>query len=228
MFLVAYFFAPDRISAGNLTHRFGLFFFLALLVFLATRPMPRWSQVLALVVVFGVLGASRMIHSIFLAQLNEDISEIQEMTPYLEAGSTVESINTSSNWVHKHFLLYTGDKKELVHLRNPQCAGQFPVRWNEYSLPECYMGDVRVLPKWAPDIGGLGHRKVQVDYIILFDQKSFREVEVSPHWQGILEEHFALGDEQDWRQVLEKHYELVMHTSQERGALYRKSSRCSA
>jgi len=74
LFLAAYFFAPDRISAGSLTHRFGLFFFLALLVFLASRPMPRWAQLLALLVVFGVLGSSRMIHGIFLAQLNEDIS----------------------------------------------------------------------------------------------------------------------------------------------------------
>jgi hypothetical protein len=206
MFLVAYFFAPDRISAGSLTHRFGLFFFLALLVFLATRPMPRWTQLLTLLVVIGVLGSSRMIHGIFLKKLNEDISEIQEMSPYIENGSTVFSINTSNNWVHRHFQLYVADEKELVHLKNPQCAGQFPVKWNEHTLPECYLGDEWIKPDRAPDIRGLGHRKLQVDYITVFYQKAFWEAE----------------DEEKWQKVLQEQYELVLTTSRDLGALYRK------
>jgi len=206
LFLGAYFFAPDRISAGSLTHRFGLFFFLALLVFLATRPMPRWIQVVVLVGIFGVLGSARMIQGKFLAQLNDDISEIQEMSPYMEDGSTVFSINSSNNWVHKHFQLYVADEKELVHLKNPQCAGQFPVKWNEYSLPECYLGDEWIKPDRAPDIRGLGHRKLQVDYVTVFYQQAFWKAE----------------DQKKWQQILRDHYELVLFTSRERAALYRK------
>jgi len=206
MFLGAYFFAPDRISAGSLTHRFGLFFYLALLVFLATRPMPNWAQVLALVVVFGGLGYARMIQGTFLAQLNRDISEIQEMSPYMEDGSTVYSLLSSNNWVHRHFQLYVADEKELVCLRNPQCAGQFPVKWNEHSLPECYLGDQWIKPDRAPDIRGQGHRKLQVDYITVFYQETFWEAE----------------DQREWQQILQDHYELVMLTSREQAALYRK------
>jgi len=206
MFLVAYFFAPDRISAGSLTHRFGLFFFLALLVFLATRPMPRWSQLLTLLVVVGVLGTSRTIQGTFLKKLNEDIAEIQEMEPYMEEGKTVFSINASDNWVHRHFQLYVADAKELVHLKNPQCAGQFPVKWNEHSLPECYLGDQWIKPDRAPDVRGLGHRKLQVDYITVFYQDAFWESE----------------KEELWQQILRDHYELVLTTSRDLAALYRK------
>jgi hypothetical protein len=206
LFLIGYFFAPDRISAGSLTHRFGLFFFLALLVCLASQPMPRWTQLLALLVVVGVVGSTRSIHSIFLMKLNEDISEIQEMSHYMEDGSTVLSINSSNNWVHRHFQLYVADQKELVHLKNPQCAGQFPVRWNEHKLPECYVGDQWIKPERAPDIRDQGHRKLQVDYITVFYQKAFWEAE----------------DEQKWHQILQENYNLVMTTSRDLGALYRK------
>jgi len=205
-FLVVYFFAPDRISAGSLTHRFGLFFFLALLVSLASRPLPRWSQLLTLLVVLGVLGSTRAIQSVFFYKLNQDISEIREMSEYMEEGSTVYSINSSDNWVHRHFQLYVADEKELVHLRNPQCAGQFPVRWNEHSLPECYAGDQWVKPDRAPDIRGSDHRRLQIDYITVFYQHRFWESE----------------DEQLWQAILEEHYEPVMLTSRELGALYRR------
>lgn len=206
LFLGAYFFAPDRISAGSLTHRFGLFFFLALLVCLTSRPLPRWSQLLALLVVVGVLGSTRVIQSVFFYKLNQDISEIREMSDYMDEGSTVYSINSSDNWVHKHFQLYVADEKELVHLRNPQCAGQFPVRWNENSLPECYAGDQWVKPDRAPDIRGSDHRRLQIDYITVFYQQRFWEAEENQLWQTILEEH----------------YEQVMLTSRELGALYRR------
>ena len=205
LFLVAYFFAPDRISAGSLTHRFGLFFFLCLLVCLATQPLPRWAQLLTLLVVLGVLGSTRIIHGKFLDKLNQDISEIQEMSPYIEDGSTVFSINSSNNWIHRHFQLYVADEKELVHLKNPQCAGQFPVKWNEHKLPECYLGDMWIKPYSAPDIRGLGHRKLQVDYITVFYQKAFWEAQ----------------DEEKWHKILEENYELVMITSNELGALYK-------
>ena len=208
LFLVAYFFAPDRISAGSLTHRFGLYFFLALLVCLATQALPRWTQLLTLLVVVGVLGSARTIHSHFYHKLNQDISEIQEMTPYMEDGSIVLSINTSNNWIHRHFQLYAADEKELVHLNNPQCAGQFPVKWNKDKLPECYAGDQWVKPDRAPDIRGEGHRKVQVDYITVFYQKVFWESE----------------EDQKWQQVLEEYYELVMLSSHEQAALYKSKA----
>ena len=206
LFLVAYFFAPDRLSAGSMTHRFGLFFFLALLICLATRPMPKWIQLLSLLVVLGVLGSTRIIHSYFYNKLNEDILEIREMAEHMEDASTVYSLNASNNWVHRHFQLYAADEKDLVHLKNPQCAGQFPVKWNLASLPECYAGDQWVKPDRAQDIRGKGHRQLQIDYITVFYQKEFWEAE----------------DNQKWQEILEEHYELVMLTSRELGALYRR------
>jgi hypothetical protein len=206
LFLLAYFFMPDRISAGSLTNRFGLFFFLALIVFLAATPIPRWLQLLSLVVLLGVMGSTRVIHHDFIRKLNKDVLEIREMETYMEEGSTVYSLNNSTNWIHRHFQLYVADEKELVHLRNPQCAGQFPVKWNAEALPECYLGDQWIKPDRAPDISGMGHRRIQVDYITVFYQERFWESE----------------EEEKWHELLSRHYDLVMITSRKLGALYRK------
>jgi hypothetical protein len=208
-FLLSYFLMPDRISAGSLTHRFGLFFFLALIIFLVSHPTPKWLQMTALLVVLLVMGSTRLIHYSFLTKLNRDVMEIKEMEAFMEDGSTVYSLNSSNNWIHRHFQLYAADEKKLVHLRNPQCAGQFPVRWNEQTLPECYAGDSWVKPDRAPDISGQGHRKLQIDYISVFYQKQFWESE----------------EEEAWQEVLLQHYELVMTTSRELGALYQKKHR---
>jgi len=206
LFLTAYFFLPDRISAGSITHIFVLYFFLTLIVFLASFPMPRIIQMASLIVLIVVMILARQNHLPFMQKLNKDIADIQEMSPHMEEGSTVLSINTSDNWIHLHFQLYAADNKALVHLNNPQCAGQFPIIWNENRLPECYVGDQPYRPGGAPSVEGEGHRKLQVDYITVFYYPRLWENEAFQYWQEILEEH----------------YELVMTTPRELGALYHR------
>ena len=109
----------------------------------------------------------------------------------------------------KFMAAYVADEKELVHLKNPQCAGQFPVKWDEHTLPECYLGNQWIKPDRAPDIRGSGHRKLQVDYITVFHQQAFWEAE----------------DEEKWQQILDEHYELVIITSRELAALYRRKQK---
>jgi hypothetical protein len=208
LFLLAYFLLPDKISAGNLTHRFGLYFFLTGIVFLASHPAPRVLQLVSLVVVIVVMILARQNHFPFLKQLNDDIMEIGEMTSHMEEGSTVLNINTSDNWIHVHFQLYATCDHALIHLRNPQCAGQFPLIWNEDRLPECYVGDLSYQPGGTPDITGRGHRMLQVDFITIFYHQPFWEDE----------------ENETWHELLNAHYELVMTTSRKLGALYHRKN----
>ena len=205
IFLLAYFLAPDRISAGNLTHRFGVFFFLSLVVLLAAQPVPPWMQLITVAVLLGVMGITRNIHHDFYERLNADIGEIREMSPYMEEGTTVVSINTSDNWIHRHFQLYAVVDKSIVHLDNPQCRGQFPVVWDKTSLPESYTGDRFYRPAGSPDVRGEGYRILQVDYITVFYHERF--------WE--MEEYAA------WQQILEEHYERVVVSSGGRAGLYK-------
>jgi hypothetical protein len=206
LFLLAYFLAPDRISAGNLTHRFGVFFFLSLVVLLAAQRIPPWAQMVTVAVLLGVMAYTRHIQHDFYVRLNGDIGEIREMTPYMEEGTTVLSINTSDNWIHLHFQLYAVVDKSVVHLDNPQCGGQFPVIWNKETLPECYAGDHFYRPPGSPDIYGMGHRVLQVDYITVFYNERFWETKEYETWQHILRDY----------------YEPVVVSSGGRAGLYRR------
>jgi len=206
LFLMAYFLAPDRISAGNITHRFGVYFFMSLAVLLAAQSVPGWMQLVTVAVLLGVMVHTRSIHHEFYVKLNKDIGEIREMTPHMEGGTTALSINTSDNWIHLHFQLYAVVDKPIVHLNNPQCAGQFPIVWDAASLPECYTGDRAYRPGGMPDISGMGHRILQVDYITVFYHERF--------WE--MEEYEA------WQEILRVHYEQVVVSSRGLAGLYRK------
>jgi len=206
LFLVAYLFLPDRISAGSLTHRFGLFFFFSLITLLAFQPIPKFIQILTVLLLLGITWQARENQHHFMKALTSDIKDIRTMAPYMKDGSTIVSLNASNNWIHIHFPLYVAVDKPLVHLNNPQCAGQFPIIWNEERLPECLVGVDTYRPTDAPDVSGQGRSREQVDYITVFFQKSFWDNE-SNHY---------------WHEILNNHYQLVMTTPRELGALYQR------
>ncbi len=204
-FLAAYFFMPDRISAGNLTNRFGLYFFLALIIFLSALKVPRWLQLLTVVVLIGVMLQTMRVQYSFLKRLTEEMMEIRELIPFIEDGTTMAGVNTSDNWIQGHFQLYAAIDREVVHLDNPQCRGQFPVIWNQKDLPECFTGSERYWPSGAPDVTGLGHRQLQVDYITVFYYNRFLESD----------------DYEQWKNILGEYYTLVKVSSHQRAALFK-------
>jgi len=206
MFLGFYFLLPDQISAGSLTNRFGLFVFFGGITFLATQKFPRAMQLLVLLVLIGATTKTRLIHHDYLSRMDAEIRELKELSDHLEEGSTVISINTTRNWIHHHTQLYVVDDLSVIHLNNPQCAGQFPIVWNLHTLPECFTGDVEFQPHSSPDVKEMGHRIEQVDYITVFYYRHLWENEAYQKWQDILNDH----------------YELVTVSSYERAALYKR------
>lgn len=206
MFLGFYFLLPDRISAGNLTNRFGLFFFFGVIVFLASQKYPKALQLFAVIVLIGCTTSTRLIHHYYLSRLDAKITELKELSSFMEEGSTVVSFNTTKNWIHHHTQLYVVDDLSIVHLDNPQCGGQFPIVWNSPTLPVCITGDIEFRPPSSPDIKGKEHRVEQVDYITVYLYRRLWEDDTY----------------QEWQDILTMDYELVAVSSQERAALYKK------
>ncbi len=184
-FLGLYFFAPDRISAGSLTHRFGLFFWLALITWLAVQKFPKVFHIIALVVVLFSISYTRFVHQRFYHNLNRDIKELEELAVRMEPNSIVYSLNTSHNWIHLHFPLYAASDDPLVHLRNPQCQGQFPVVWNNEALPACYAGEKQVVLPGSKG-GGASGNSMEIDYITVFGHEKFVSDSTNAEWHAIL------------------------------------------
>jgi len=206
MFLGFYFLLPDRISAGSLTNRFGLFFFFGTIVFLASQKFPRSLQLFALLMLSGSTISTRLIHHQYLSRSNKEIMELKELSDHMNEGSTVISINTTNNWIHHHTQLYVADELSVIHLNNPQCAGQFPIVWNEKSLPRCFTGEHPFRPSGSPDVSGLDHKVEQVDYITVFYHRRL--------WEN--------DSYEQWQDILHNNYDLVSVSSQKRAALYRR------
>ncbi len=198
VFLGLYLFAPDRISAGNLTNRFGLFFFFGLIIWLSAQKFPRTFQVLALLIILFSVIYARSIHHRFYKQYNKDISEICELSEYMEPNSVMYYLPESQHWdpdVFKlywtqiHFQLYAVVDAPLVHLKNPQCQGQFPVVWNLETLPRCFAGPKQVNPSGAPEVPDT-YPEMEVDYITIFYNDRYWNDSTNAEWQGILKEYY--------------------------------------
>lgn len=191
VFLGLYLFAPDRISAGSLTHRFGLFFFLALITWLSVQKYPPVFHVVSVALLLAVISYTRATHYRYYRNLNRDIAHIEKLADHMEPNSVVYSLNATNNWVHRHFQLYAASDDPLVHLKNPQCQGQFPVVWNMPSLPRCFAGTHEVRPAGAGKVPD-DRQRVQVDYVTVFFYDRFMADSTNVMWQQILEEDYTL------------------------------------
>ena len=188
-FLALYFFAPNRISAGSLTHRFGLYFFLLVVTWLSMQKWPKTFQVLTVIVVLFSITYARTTQHRFYVRLNKDIRDLTELTDYMEANSVVDYRLKSNNWTHIHFPLYAALDKPLVHLRNVQCWGQFPMVWNYDDIPRTYAGDRPVRPSGAVEISK-DHPIRQIDYITVFYVDRFWNDSTEAEWHTVLSEDY--------------------------------------
>ena len=205
VFLVIYLVNPDRFTAGDLTGRAGLFFFLLLIMWVTRLRLPGWTNLLVVgVVLFAVIYKQAVLPR-FYAPQNEIIAELQELDPYLEEGSTVWPLTESDNWLHRNYHLYIGLEKHTVNLQNPQTYGPFPIIWNRDNLPVMFAGDLQLKYYGTErrDPAGLERRQVETITVFYYDR-------VMNH-----------PDYQPWRKVLSEDYELVAVTSRGSAAIYR-------
>ncbi|MFZ5939318.1 MAG: hypothetical protein ACOYXB_01980 [Bacteroidota bacterium] len=191
LFLLVYLFAPDRISAGNLTNRFGLFFFLLLIAWLAQQHFRTGVKVASLAVLLLVCVQSRYIHHGYLKILNTRAKQFTELGKLIPEGSTLTGIRESGNWIDHHFFSYTADQAGAIYINNQQCAGQFPVVWNNHDLPEVFAGTERVsMPGSVPEPASV-HEKRELDFIVVYDDRKFWSRPEYVKWQNLLDAYYT-------------------------------------
>lgn len=168
-----YFLAPDRLSAGNLTNRFGLFFYLLFIAWLSVVEFKKGFQLTALFVLFLATVYTRANHVKEIKKLDRQVKQIESLADHIEPGSTIDYLQNSSNWIHLHFQLYLACDKEIIHIMNPQCQGQFPVVWDFDKMPRVY-GNEQAMPFGVNDSYYNTKDSVQLDYISVFNYQTFK------------------------------------------------------
>jgi hypothetical protein len=176
--LLLYFFIPNKISAGSLTHRIGIIFFYILIAWLAFKSFPRKLQVIVLIPMMGFYIYQKIWHHNPYKDLNKEIEQIEEIGQKIPENATYYPILSSSNWIHPHFLCYLGVDKPLINLNAPQLAGQFPLIWNDEEFPVGYFGNQRIWRWNFNEYKGEFPQELAIaEYAVLFNEHYFAQLE---------------------------------------------------
>lgn len=129
--LLLFFILPNGASAGMMSDRLCLLFFIYLLILVATRTLPiKIKSVAAFLIV--ILHLILLIkHTITIRNLDKDAKLIVESANYIEENKIVLPVNQSDNWLEPHFSNYLGVEKPMLILENYETeVGWFPLVWN--------------------------------------------------------------------------------------------------
>lgn len=202
-----YFLLPDRITAGNLTHRIGLFFFYVLIIWLNQFRYPKWIEYSALVLITVFFIRQRVYHFSVYKGLNESVAQIEQVKDEIEPNSTLLPILEKTNWNHNHFLCYLAIDNKTIYLKNPQAQGKFPVVWNYDELPYLFFGHEKELHfsyKFEKDSK---HEAEVIKYVAIFDYRVYKEKD----------------DFEKKKKILDKYYEEVARSDNNSCVLYKFS-----
>jgi hypothetical protein len=204
-FAALYLLFPDRVTAGNLTHRISLYMFFNLIIWVNLNKVPKWLALAGVILLIAFFAKQRLYHAKVYKGLNKTVAEIEEVRDMIEPNSTLTHIIESNNWLHGHFACYAAIDNPSIYLFNPQVKGKFPVVWQYDKMPLVYRGNhlLKLTPK---ELSSDYPRDVKiVDYIVVFDHKLYQKTEEYKNRKPLFDEF----------------YELVKESNSKRVALYR-------
>lgn len=190
--VILLFVLPDSSSAGMMSDRLSLMFFILLTILVITQPLPAKVQTIVSVLIISLHLVLLTKHSITMGELNHNAVSVNQSAQYIEANKVVLPVNLSDNWLQPHFSNYLGVDKPMVILENYEAeVGWFPVKWNPVS-PRIILGG-------KPLVNGISlpHNKAtlvqkQVDYIFFYGNLSKREDNNHKALNDIIAEEFKL------------------------------------
>ena len=167
--LTLYFVVPDSASAGMMSERLCLVFFIYMVLWLSLQTFPNWlcqfSIFIVLIVNFGLLA--RYIKA--TKAYNSEASSIYEAANYIAPYSVVLPLNNSENWLDGHFSNYVGTDKPLIILENYEAnTAWFPIKWNEKELPNFNLnGSNFELPTFVQTNSTNKNNSQIIDYVLI-------------------------------------------------------------
>ena len=133
---------PNGASAGMMSDRLILIFFMFLIVWLSIQTVPRWLVWVVFVLITGAHVSLLMERWKSYSSFSDIAGEIAGNSKYLKNGSVILTINFSDNWFLGHSADYMGIDKPLVLLDNYEpVRSTFPVVWNTDQMPAINFGN---------------------------------------------------------------------------------------
>ncbi len=143
LIFVLYLVSPDwMVSGGLISIRLALFFFLMLIIWIATCSLSI-KQLLIPVVIISVTSLCSVKHRYDeVKSLSDDAIEIASAEKFIEEGKTLLPLNYSGNWLHSNFSNYIGAQKLILVLDNYEATKPlFPLIWKKDQDPYTLIGN---------------------------------------------------------------------------------------
>ena len=168
--LILYFTLADSDgSAGFVSLRLCLLFFLFLIIWISSEKLPKWVQILSVSVMISIqyYRASYLLPQI--KSLSEQAEQCVKLGKEIKPNSVVLPINYLDNWLFLHFCNFPGIQKPMVILDNYEAqTGYFPLKWNDAQMPNLILGDIPngTLPciSWKSN---LNNPAKKIDYVYI-------------------------------------------------------------
>jgi hypothetical protein len=168
--LFLYFKLPDSDgSAGYVTVRLGLLFFIFLIIWLSTQNLKKWYSLLVVAAVLYCHFKLNVYYTSATKGLNKVAIECNNASNHILPNSIVLPLNYSDNWLYGHFSNYLGIDKPMIILENYECGtGYFPLKWNENSMPNTLFGDMSIdnqsCSQWKSNTQ---NSPIKIDYVFV-------------------------------------------------------------
>lgn len=178
------FLVPDGASAGMMSNRFILMFYIFLTIIIATITIKNFLSKVVLIIYLGLSCLLMVRHQVLsIIPLDKDAKEVYESGKYIKNNSIVLPVNLSDNWLQGHFSNYLGAEKPIVILENYEASvGWFPLKWNHKKMPGIIVAGKKEIESIDWVKGNESKMEKEIDYLCTtgniknLDQEKFSEL----------------------------------------------------
>ena len=130
------FIVPDgTISFGFVSSRLILFFFLFLIIFLATQEVTSWIKIIAFLIINYINIALIIVYTESSCEMNKISKNLILASKKIPPYSIVFTINDNQNWLFAHLSNYLGVDKPLIISENYEATlNYFPLKWVQNTV----------------------------------------------------------------------------------------------
>ncbi|MCX6267226.1 MAG: hypothetical protein NTW16_07700 [Bacteroidetes bacterium] len=170
--LMLYFKLPDAYGTASYTNlRIGFVFFILTILWMSTFRIPWYFGLIAAVTVLYVNTRLIRYYAPGIKDLGKMAVSCNKAADFITPNSLVLPIYCMDNWFTGHFVDYLAVDKPIVMVYNYECAsGYFPVKWNEKSKPNYYLGNPSTPEKYINFELTKGNPFLRLDYVFIVGQ----------------------------------------------------------
>ncbi|MEI7724537.1 MAG: hypothetical protein WCK09_05490 [Bacteroidota bacterium] len=167
--LVLYFKLPDAYgTASYINLRIGFVFFLLTILWLSTFRIPWYFGLIAAITGLYVNTMLIRYNAGGIKEMGKLAVSCNKAADFIAPNSVVLPIYCLNKWFAGHFVDYLAIDKPIVMVYNYECeSGYFPVKWNEKSKPNYYLGNPAIPEKFVNFELTKGNPYLRLDYVFI-------------------------------------------------------------